>query len=327
MDILSDILTTLRTGRPSSVRTQGSGHWGLRFRTIAGAGFHVVLQGSCLLLPPAAAPIRLGPGDLVFLRKGSGHTICDDLASPVEEFVPERDDPISPIGRITVGSGELQTVLLCGAYQLDVNLPHPLLAELPHVLHLPAVPGRYPSLRAAIDQLSVEVERPRPGSDSIVASLVDLLLLYVLRAWHDQQPADESGGWAAALADPVLASALHAIHNDPGFPWTVESLGQRAGLSRAAFARRFTAMVGEPPLTYLTNWRMTTAARLLRETDGALSSIAKQTGYSSEFAFAKAFKRRYGTAPGGYRRDSRAAEQDAVRGPDVGRSRRAALLQ
>jgi AraC-like DNA-binding protein len=113
---------------------------------------------------------------------------------------------------------------------------------------------------------------------------------------------DPSRRPAAALRDRGITAALQAIHGDPAGPWTVEELGRRAGLSRAAFARRFTMLVGQPPLAYLTWWRMTTAGRLLREDDVPLRTVAHRAGYASEFAFAKAFKREYGMAPGQYRR-------------------------
>ncbi|MFD4181605.1 helix-turn-helix transcriptional regulator, partial [Rhodococcus sp. NPDC058514] len=144
-------------------------------------------------------------------------------------------------------------------------------------------------------------------SDGIVPALIDSLLLYILRAWLETQPSADAKGWAAALADAAVAPALAAIHGDPAAPWSVESLAARAGLSRAAFARRFTTLVGEPPMAYLTRWRMTAAARLLRESDAPLSAVAGRAGYGSEFAFAKAFKREYGLAPGSYRRQARAA--------------------
>jgi AraC-like DNA-binding protein len=173
------------------------------------------------------------------------------------------------------------------------------------VIHLPARVGHRPELRAAVDLLGGELDHPRLGSDTTVPTLLDLLLLYILRAWFDEQP-DEGAptGWAAALADPAVSAALHAIHRDPAHPWTVESLGHQVRLSRAAFSRRFTALVGQPPLTYLTWWRMTTAARLLLEPGASLGEVATRIGYTSEFAFANAFKREYGLAPGRYRRQS-----------------------
>jgi AraC-like DNA-binding protein len=136
-----------------------------------------------------------------------------------------------------------------------------------------------------------------------VPALLDTLLLYILRTWFDRQPASGAAtGWAAALNDRATTAALRAMHRDPARPWTVATLAAEAGLSRAPFARRFTALVGQPPLNYLTWWRMTLAARLLRESDAPLNAVAGRVGYGSEFAFANAFKRRYGTAPGRYRR-------------------------
>jgi AraC-like DNA-binding protein len=305
VDILSDALAALRTGRPVSVRTEARAPWSVRFQAVAGAGFHVVLQGTCQLLSPGRESVLLGPGDVVFLRKGGEHVLCDDPTTPAVEFRPEQVDASSPIGQLTLPGTGARTVLLCGAYRLDVAEPHPVLADLPDVVHLPARPGRHLALRSAIEQLAAELAEPRPGSDAVVAALIDMLLLYILRAWADEQPARPGHGWAAALTDPLIAPALRAIHQDPGQPWTVRSLGERVGLSRAAFARRFTALVGEPPLTYLTSWRMTAAGRLLRETTTPLARIAELAGYSSEFAFGKAFKRRYGVPPGAYRRQHR----------------------
>jgi AraC-like DNA-binding protein len=182
-----------------------------------------------------------------------------------------------------------------------------LLNDLPEVIHLPARVGRYPALRAAVDLLGAELEREsRPGTDAVVPTLLDLLLLYILRAWFDDQQASEGSatGWVTALHDPAIAAALSAIHGDPGRQWTVDELGRQARLSRAAFARRFTQLVGQPPLTYLTWWRMTTAARLLRASDAPVNAIAQQVGYTSQYAFAHAFKRHYGSPPGSYRRQA-----------------------
>jgi AraC-like DNA-binding protein len=194
---------------------------------------------------------------------------------------------------------------LCGAYQLDPARAHPLLRDLPEVLHLPARLGHHAELRAAVDLLGAELQRPRLGADALIAALLDLLLLYLLRSWFDEQPASGTAtGWAAALRDPAIGAAIHAIHRDPARPWTVESLGAHVGLSRAAFARRFTTLVGQPPLAYLTWWRMTSAARLLVDSDAPLAAVAARVGYTSEFAFATAFKRHVGTPPGTYRRAS-----------------------
>ncbi|MGW6142260.1 AraC family transcriptional regulator [Streptomyces sp. NPDC055140] len=312
MDILTEALASMRTGRPASVRTNGRAPWGLRLPPVAGAGFHVVLYGTCWLVPledsaPHLEPIPLSPGDVVFLRDGRGHILADHPSSAAEEPRAEHFREGSPIGSVTLGGDGPETSLLCGNYHLDQGRPHPLVRQLPEVVHLPTRHGRHPELSAAVQLLGSELENPRIGSDGIVPTLIDSLLLYILRAWLDDQPASATQGWAAALGDSAVASALAAMHGDPSTQWTVEALAERAGLSRAAFARRFTALVGEPPMAYLTRWRMTTAARLLRESDAPLTTVAARTGYGSEFAFAKAFKREYGLAPGGYRRQAGAA--------------------
>ncbi|MEU5884684.1 AraC family transcriptional regulator [Spirillospora sp. NPDC047279] len=281
MDVLSDAIAAMRLGRPHSSRTALDAPWDLRFDPQQGAGFHVVLQGSCLLLPADGAPIVLNVGDVAFLPRELGHGLAD-----------------------TGRDGSAHAELLCGAYGLDQSRAHPLFEELPDVVHLRARVGRHPSLQGAIELLGRELDRGTLlGGDAALPALLDLLLLYMVRAWYDDRPDGAASGWGAALRDPAVAAALRAIHEEPQRPWTVRSLAEHAGLSRAAFARRFTGMAGSPPLAYLTWWRMTIAGRLLRDTDLPLRAVAARAGYVSEFAFARAFKREFGVAPGRFRRD------------------------
>ncbi|WP_306363778.1 AraC family transcriptional regulator [Nocardia sp. CC227C] len=309
MDVLSEALASMRTGAPNSVRTDGRAPWAMRLPEVLGAGFHVVLHGTCWIIPSAdsSEAVALGPGDVIFLRDGAGHILADHPDTPAEEPRPEQYSGRPPVGAVSIGGDGPLTSLLCGNYHLDGSRRHPLLRQLPEFIHLPARHGHHPELTAAVQLLGAELDNPRIGSHGIVPALIDALLLYILRAWIEDQPASESVGWAAALRDPAVAPALAAIHADPAAGWTVQSLADRAGLSRAAFAKRFATMVGEPPLAYLTRWRLTTAARLLREDDIPVGQIAARTGYTSEFAFGKAFKREYGLPPGQYRRQTRVA--------------------
>jgi AraC-like DNA-binding protein len=263
--------------------------WGIRFPAEDGAGFHAILHGTGFVIPTRGAPVAFAPGDVVFLPHGLGHAIADTLSTPLVET--------RRMVASSTGAGP-RTAMLCGAYRLDRSRMHPLVAELPDVVLLRV--ERHPALRGALDLLAGEAEGA-PGADAATSALLDLLLVYLLRAWYDEQPAGGTTGWSAALGDPAVAEALRAIHGHPERPWTVQSLAARAGLSRAPFARRFTETVGSPPLTYLTWWRMTTAALLLRESDRPLRAVATRTGYLSEFAFAKAFKREFGVSPGRYR--------------------------
>lgn len=299
MDVLSDVLIALRTGQPSAARSSSHAPWGVRFHRGPAAGCHVVLEGSCWLLSDHGEPRRLSTGDVLFTPHGDGHSLADHPDSPIVDFQPESHGSEPLDGMRIDGAGPV-TELLCAYYWFDPDRPHPLLAELPAMIHVPARVGQHPSLRATVELLGQEVADQRPGTEAAVPALIDMLLLYVLRAWLDEQP-DGQPGWATALRDPAITTALRQVHRHPEKPWTVEDLAAVSGLSRAAFAKRFTTIIGQPPLTYLTWWRMTTAARLLRETDEPLRAIAARCGYASEYAFSKAFKRAYDAAPGSYR--------------------------
>lgn len=292
MDVLSDVIASVRTGRPHSALSGKRAPWGAWFHASSAAGFHVMLAGSGWLVPRDGEPVPLGVGDVVFAARGGAHGLADDPSRPL-------DAEAVPLDRARAVDDEgADAVTLCGAYRMDRARSHPLLDELPEILHLPARLGRRPRLRAAVDLLAAELERPGPGSDAAVPALLDTLLLYILRAWYEERPGT---GWAAALGDPGVSAALRAVHDDIARPWTVEELGTVAGMSRAVFARRFAALVGRPPLGYLTWWRLTSAARMLAREDTTLAAIARRVGYTSEYAFANAFKREFGIAPGRYR--------------------------
>ena len=301
MDVLGDVLAAMRAGRPYAGRTRCWEPWGVRFPAGDSACCHIVLQGACCLIPPEGAPIALDVGDVLFTAPGHGHVLADRPGSPLVDFRPSRDDR-SLITELNIPGPGPATEMLCVCYSFDRIRPHPLLADLPPVIHLPARVGSHAALRATVDLIGDELRRPRVGTEAILAPLVDMLLMYVLRVWIDEQSGHATTGWAAALTDTAVATALHHIHQRPEHPWTVEELATRSGVSRATFAKRFTTVVGQPPLAYLTWWRMTTAAQLLRGTDALLPVVAERSGYSSEFAFAKAFKREYGIPPGRYRR-------------------------
>ncbi|WP_336206600.1 AraC family transcriptional regulator [Nonomuraea sp. LPB2021202275-12-8] len=308
MDVLSDVIALVRSGQARSARVAWHGSWGQRFPSAPGsAGFQVILEGSCWLIPPSGDPVALGAGDVVFFPHGHGYALADDPSVPPAEALCDPLEDAELFVSDSRGRDGPVTVTLCGGYRLDLRHAHPLLRDLPEVIHLPVRPGHHPELRAAVGLLGDEVGNPRPGADTLVPALLDMLLLYILRACFAQAatPA-KATGWAAAIADPAVGAALHAIHRDPAHPWTVQALAVQAGLSRAAFAGRFTALAGRPPMTYLTWWRLTVAAGLLRDSDAPLSEVAARIGYLSEFAFASAFKREYGIAPGKYRHSLRA---------------------
>jgi AraC-like DNA-binding protein len=305
MDVVSDAIAVMRTGQPSATRAAAGRSWRLRFAPYRGAGFHVLLRGHCWLFPEEGDPIEMSVGDVVVLSRGSGHDLSDTAGGSARDAVPfERWDGRAPDARAPVVSE-----LLCGKYRLDSSRAHPLMAELPEVLHVPAGAGRHPQLQAVVGLLGHEMQHRDPGHDAALSGLLDLLLVYVLRGWLTDRP---DVAWSRALTDPVVAAALQALHEDPARPWSIATLGERVGLSRAPLTRRFTALVGRPPMAYLAWWRMTSAARLLRETDLPLASIAAQVGgYRSAYAFSHAFKRQFGCPPGQYRATATSAELPA----------------
>ncbi|MFG2234018.1 cupin domain-containing protein [Streptomyces sp. NPDC048723] len=341
MDVVSDAISTVRIGRPSSQRVRVKGSWCARLDPYDGAGFHIVLEGSCWLLPDGGgAPLSLGVGDAVLLPHGAGHVIADrptgaremERAVPFGQWdavratgVPGRavgagrrggpgsgggpggpgglgggPDGVDVVAGAGAGGGVVE--MLCGKYRLDRSRAHPLMAELPQVVHLPSRVGARPELRSAIDLLGRELGEQRPGCGIAVPGLLDLLLVYMIRSWVAE---GGSGTWSAVLGDPVAADALRALHANPAAPWTNERLAAQVGVSRPTLARRFTSLVGRPPMAYLTWWRLSLAAAVLRESEEPLAAVARRVGYGSPYALSHAFSREFGTTPGRYRAQGR----------------------
>ena len=309
MDVFSDVVATMRVGRAKFTRSRRTGAWGNRYGPYPGAGFHVVLDGSCWLITAGETPVLLHAGDVVFLPHGSLHGLSDRPDRRIADLPPA---PPAGSDAHCIDPATVHAHLLCGAYRLEQGLAHPFLRSLPDVVHIAAT-SRHHDLRTAVDLLGADLTDPRPGAEAALPALLDLLLVYLLRAWLAEETAQRAdSGWPAALTDPLLGKALHHMHRDPARAWTVQDLATTVGMSRTAFARRFTGLVGQPPLTYLTWWRLSTGAGLLRETDLPLAGIARQVGYSSEFAFSNAFRREFGIAPGRFRRDRRAPADHGV---------------
>jgi AraC-like DNA-binding protein len=317
MDVVSDVIASMRVGQAMFVQTRRDGEWGNRFGPYSGAGFHIVLRGSCWFLAPSGPAKLLTAGDVAFLPHGAMHGLSsapDQVAGLLPPHqVPDGGEAI-PDAAAEPGHYSGGVTLLCGMYQLDEGQAHPLLRALPEAIHIPAGPGSHPALRASVDLLGADLKDAGPGADVALPALLDLLLVYILRAWLEEETSrSQSAGWSAALADPPVAAALNHIHRHTAHPWTVQELARRVGMSRTAFARRFTRLVGQPPMAYLTWWRLSTAARILRAGDDSLGTVARRVGYTSEFAFANAFKRAFGVAPGRFRqarRTSRLSETD-----------------
>ncbi|MCA2213928.1 AraC family transcriptional regulator [Jidongwangia harbinensis] len=301
-DLVADIVAATRRSTAVYSRSRFRAPWGVSVPRAHLASFHVVTAGTCWLVPEGDDPIHLTRGDVVLVPSGLAHVLVDSPGSPVRPFSDLVGGPLGDVPPTEVvidGPGPV-TGLLCGGYPLDAGSRHPLTALLPPVVHVSAAGAGHTGLGAAVDLLSREVDRAGPGATAVVSPLVELLFVYVLRAWLAER-SSSAGGWVRALHDPVVGGALALIHGEPGRPWSVPALARAVGVSRATFSRRFTMLTGQAPMAYVTAWRMTVAARLLRQERTPLREIARRVGYDSEFAFARAFKRTVGHAPGRYR--------------------------
>jgi AraC-like DNA-binding protein len=257
-------------------------------------GVHIVARGACELVLDDGAVTPLGEGDLVILPGGDAHELRSAPAHAVPVVSGMGMAMRTPGNRLRIGGSTVDTVVVCGAFVVG-EPDHPALRGLPTVVHVPGGSGLGPY----VDALSAEAFEGGPGADLVMARLSDALLVRALR--HHAQTV-ERPGWLAGLRDPYVSRALAAIHADLGRQWTVAGLARTAGLSRAAFAARFTDRVGEPVIRYLQSARMQRARTLLRAERATVSAVAARVGYSSDVAFAAAFRREVGCSPGGWRR-------------------------
>jgi AraC-like DNA-binding protein len=251
--------------------------------------------------------VRLEPGDLAIAKGPDHYLLADDPERPATIVVDPEQRCRSLEGRSLVDEMLLgvrtwgndiagSSQMLVGTYNLDSEVSRRLLRALPRQIHLPAAEWDSP----LVDLLAAEVSRERPGQEVILDRTLDLLLMTAVRAWFDQ-PEHDAPGWYRAEADEAIGTTIRLIHEEPARAWTVAELAAEAGMSRAAYARRFGEVVGEPPMTYLTNWRLTLAADLLREPDVTVGDVAERVGYATPFGLSAAFKRVRGVSPSQYR--------------------------
>lgn len=306
MDPLADVLDVSRVGGALFAHVQAHDPWGIEIDGTHGAGFHAITAGMCWLCTEEAPPRQLMPGDIVLLPTGLTHALVSEPDGQAESFDSlATEQQWTPEGDLLLPGPGACTRFLCASYDYDRDVAHPLLSLLPPVLHIAADgPGELTPLQGAVRLLTDELGAPTPGSRVVIDRLVDVIFVLVVRAWLDGENATEAS-WLRGLRDPTVARAIALLHDRPAFPWTVERLAAEVSVSRATLARRFAELVGEPPLRYLTRWRMDLAARRLRETTDPLEAIARSVGYTSEFAFSRAFSRMRNEPPGRYRRRAR----------------------
>jgi AraC-like DNA-binding protein len=308
VDAVAGLLDGPRAREAFVLRTSMNPPWSLRIADQAPLTLVALARGRAWALPDGSVtPCLLQTGDVAIFRGPEAYTVADDPATPVQAI-------IHPGQRCTTLSGEElveqwslgvrtwgntpdgSTVMLTGTYQLHSDVSQRLLRALPSMLVLRA--GELDS--PLVPLLAAEIGKAEPGQEAVLDRLLDLLLIAVLRSWF-ARPDGQAPGWYRAHADPVVGHALRLMHHNPAHPWTLAELAREVGISRPALARRFHELVGEPPMTFLTGWRITLAADLLREPGATLAAVAHQVGYGSPFALSSAFKRLRGVSPQQYR--------------------------
>jgi AraC-like DNA-binding protein len=303
MDALAGLLDGPRARGAFLLRSLLDAPWSMRIADEAPLCLIAITRGQAWLLPDDGEALRLGPGDVAVTRGPDPYTLADDPATRPQVIIlpgqacvtPDGQDVslMSYMGVRTWGNSPVgSTVMLNGTYELEGEVSRRLLGALPPLLVLPSDAWESP----LVGLLAEEIVKDDPGQEAVLDRLLDLLLIAVLRAWF-ARPDAEPPAWYRAYSDPVVGRALRLIHNDPSHPWTVAQLAAEAGVSRAALARRFSELVGEPPMTFLTDWRLSLAADLLLEPNATIGSVAYQVGYATPFALSAAFKRVRGISP------------------------------
>jgi AraC-like DNA-binding protein len=303
VDALAGLLDGPRAQGAFLMRCVMEPPWSIRVQDQAPLCLTAMVRGHAWVAPEETDAVRVGPGDIVINRGPDPYTVADDLSTPIQAVIHPGERCTTPDGvelhqqmdlgvRTWGNSADGSTMMLVGTYQMDGEVSQRLLRALPTLLVLPAQAWDSP----LIGLLADEIVKDEPGQEAVLDRLLDLLLIAVLRTWF-ARPGAEAPSWYRAYDDPVVGRALRMLHHHPEHPWTVAELAVVAGVSRAALARRFAEQVGEPPMAFLTGWRLALAADLLREPDATLESVARQVGYSTPFALSTAFKRVRGISP------------------------------
>ena len=266
--------------------------------------FHIITEGRCKVrLSAGGETIELAAGDLILMPQDDAHLLGSDLQlAPVDADLLVR--PAPPGGMLTIdhGGGGEEARLMCGFLSCDRQLSRPLLEALPRLLRVPLGDGPGAAwLMSLLRRGAQENTTQGPGSGTLLAKLAELLFVEAMRRYIEALP-DQHTGWLAGLRDRYVGRALTLMHERPTQDWTVDDLAERVGLSRSALAQRFANLLGQPPMQYLTRWRLVLAAAALRSSNRAIALVAEDSGYESESAFNRAFKREFGMPPAAWRR-------------------------
>ena len=299
MDALSTILEATRLRSVVYSKFPLAAPWGLDIVQDENSQFWRLVSGSCTVGSPDGRVIEMAEGDLVFVPNGSAHWIGDkstSLRMPSPEFVKARRAGIE-----VFNSGGDITVLIAGHFEFDYQPLHPFLKDLPPIIHIRQYVTENQLLLKQITQLMLEeLNNERPGSSVMLKCLSEIMFVNIIRAYIEQ--AVPGSGFLSALNDPRISKALKLMQDSPQNNWTLESLASEIGMSRSVFFNQFKKLVHETPLSYLTNWRIRQAQKLLMTDSSNIAQIAANVGYQSEAAFNRIFKSKTGQTPAVYRR-------------------------
>jgi AraC-like DNA-binding protein len=310
MDPLSDLLHVVRLDGAYFFAVEASGPWSvdtapareLSPRILPAAehliSYHILTDGRCYGGVRGEEQVELLRGDVLVFPHGDGHLMSSERGLRPGPTVRSAAPARYPETVILGDDGPHGASFVCGFLGCDRRPFNPLLAGLPRRLHIRGMAGEW--LATFTRQVTEESRLGRPGSDTVLTRLAELMFIEVLRRYLDDLPSEQTG-WLAGLRDDVVGRVLALLHNRPGHPWTLPELAREAASSRSNVARRFTELVGQPPMQYLTQWRMQLAANLLMQSGAKVAAIGAEVGYDSEAAFSRAFKKATGLAPGAWR--------------------------
>lgn len=303
-DVLTSVLNALQFKGKVFCYSKFSAPWAIKLKCKDFAHFHFFESGQGWIeVEGTGAEVLLASGDLVILPHGSAHILRDNRKTKpvdVERLLEPREDHI-----LRYGGGGSETSTVCGAFAFENEVGNPILPLLPDMIHVPREKIESGSwLESTLRLLAHEAQYPREGSGSIIGHVTGIIFIQAVREWIETQPQGQ-GGWLGALRDKQISSALNLMHQKPRESWTISKLASEVGMSRSPFATRFTSLVGEPPLTYLTKWRMKLAASYLKDNQMSVRDIAELVGYESQASFTNAFKRRFAISPSEYREQQR----------------------
>jgi AraC-like DNA-binding protein len=315
MDALSDVLRVARLSGGVFFHAEFFEPWSIAARLTPEhcAGYlgsaahmipyHYVVEGRFRIRVEGEAPFELAAGEIVLFPRNDMHFMGSNLdlpAVPASSVIAQ--PPGGGFGAIRLGGSGDRAQVICGYLACGSVEDNPLISTLPRVLHLNvAEAGATEWIRSTFQYAADELTAGRPGSETVLAKLSELLFVEAIRRYVDALPSKQTG-WLAGLRDPHVARVLALFHGNVARSWTVDELGREVGLSRSALADRFTRLIGQAPMHYLTHWRMHVAANDLRNTSASLTQVAQNVGYDSEAAFSRAFKKAFGTAPATWRR-------------------------